>query len=111
MFIALQKLCLKFFGLEQDPHQSGETSHHFLLLQIGLAIQIGRFHVTHAIRVGRVQEQDVCWDDLIGEHLDKIPHPYILPSFLNKAPLAPGKRQTDTQLVTWSPIVHKPALN
>lgn len=110
MLVVLSEV-VKLVASQQDPHQCGETRHHFPLLKVGLAIQIGRLHVAHTSGVGHVQKQDVCWDDLIGENLDEIPHPYILPSFFYKAPLAPGKRQTDTQLVTWSPVVHKSALD
>lgn len=83
------RLLPKVFRDRQCTYQSRKAWHHPPLFEVGLSIQIGCFHVAHSIRVGRVQEQDVSWDDLVREHSHKIPHPYILPSPLHQTHLFP----------------------
>lgn len=79
------------------PHRCADAGHHPPLLQVGLSIQVGRLDVTHAAWVWRVQEQQVCWDGLIANYLDKISHSHILPAPLYKILCFPKTRDTKYQ--------------
>ncbi len=83
---------MQVFCDRQHSYQSRKAWHHLPLFEVALSVQIGCFHVTHSIRVGRVQEQDVSWDDLVREHSHKIPHVDILPSPLHETHLLPARR-------------------
>ena len=76
-----------------NPHRDAEAGHRPPLLQVGLSIQVGRLYVTHTVGVRRVQEQEVCGDNLIAKHLDKISHSHILPTPLHKLLLFPEIRR------------------
>lgn len=78
-----------FWAALSQTHLAAEAHHHPALLEVGLPIEAGSLQVADPILVRGVEQQDVCWDDLIALQLHKVPHSDIFPALLHVSLLLP----------------------
>lgn len=68
-------------------HQVIEAADNLPLLEVGLAVQCGRFDVAQAVWVTGAQQQHVGRKDLIAPQPDKVSHVHLFPVYLHVPPL------------------------
>lgn len=68
---------------------AAEPHHNVALFEVGLPIKVGCFQVADPILIGGVEQQDICWDDLITPQLHKVSHSDIFPALLHVSMFVP----------------------
>lgn len=77
-----------------QTHLAAEAHHSLALFEVGLPIEVGSFQVADPILVRGVEQQDICWDDLITLQLHKVPHFDIFPALLHISMFLPVALKT-----------------
>lgn len=62
---------------------AAEPHHNLALFEVGLPIKVGSLQVADPILIGGVEQQDICWDDLVTLQLHKVSHSDIFPALLH----------------------------
>ena len=66
--------CIQVRAFKGPTDLTAVLSDDHSLLQVVLAVDIGRFDEAEAVGVRRVQEEEVGGDDAIAQHADNVPH-------------------------------------
>lgn len=60
----------------------GEPADNLPPLEVRLPVQVARVNVAHAVRIARLEQQDVRRDGFVVGQMDQVTHAHILPQDL-----------------------------